>query len=60
LHDITELKKIEEEIKEKNAKITDSINYAFRLQNAILPSQKLIKQYFPDSFMFYRPRDIVW
>jgi PAS domain S-box-containing protein len=59
LHDITELKKIEEEIKEKNAKITDSINYAFRLQNAILPSQKLIKQSFPDSFMFYRPRDIV-
>jgi len=59
LHDITELKKIEEEIKEKNAKITDSINYAFRLQNAILPSQKLIRQCFPDSFMFYRPRDIV-
>lgn len=59
LHDITELKKIEEEIKEKNAKITDSINYAFRLQNAILPSQKLIKQSFPDSFMFYLPRDIV-
>jgi len=59
LHDITTLKKIEEEIKEKNAKITDSINYAFRLQNAILPSQKLIKQSFPDSFMFYRPRDIV-
>ncbi len=59
LHDITELKKIEEEVKEKNAKITDSINYAFRLQNAILPSQGLVKQYFKDSFMFYRPRDIV-
>jgi PAS domain S-box-containing protein len=59
LHDITELKKIEEEIKEKNLKITDSINYAFRLQNAILPSQKIIKEAFPDSFMFYRPRDIV-
>ncbi len=59
LHDITDLKKIEQEIKEKNAKITDSINYAFRLQNAILPSQKLIKTIFPDSFMFYLPRDIV-
>jgi PAS domain S-box-containing protein len=59
LHDITELKKIEQEIKEKNTKITDSINYAFRLQNAILPSQKYIKQYFPDSFMLYMPRDIV-
>ena len=59
LHDITELKKIEQEVKEKNTKITDSINYAFRLQNAILPSQKFIKQYFPDSFMLYLPRDIV-
>lgn len=59
LHDITDLKKIELEIKEKNAKITDSINYAFRLQNAILPNTKIIRQAFPDSFMFYRPRDIV-
>ena len=59
LHDITELKKIEQEIKEKNKKITDSINYAFRLQNAILPSQKLIRSILPDSFMFYLPRDIV-
>jgi len=59
LHDITELKKIEQEIKEKNAKITDSINYAFRLQNAILPSQKQIRNIFPDAFMFYLPRDIV-
>ncbi len=59
LHDITEIKKIEQEIKEKNKKITDSINYAFRLQNAILPSQKLIRSIFPDSLMFYLPRDIV-
>ncbi len=59
LHDITELKKIEQEIKEKNAKITDSINYAFRLQNALLPNQKQIRNIFPDSFLFYIPRDIV-
>ncbi len=59
LHDITTQKEIEDEIKEKNANITDSINYAFRLQNAILPSQKIIKQAFPDSFMFYRPKDII-
>lgn len=59
LHDISELKEIQDEIKQKNAKITDSINYAFRLQNAIMPSQRLMKQCFPDSFMFYLPRDIV-
>ncbi|MBW6477893.1 MAG: PAS domain S-box protein [Bacteroidales bacterium] len=59
LHDISELKEIQEEIKHKNAKITDSINYAFRLQNAIMPSQRLMKECFPDSFMYYLPRDIV-
>ena len=59
LHDITGLSMIQEEIKQKNTKITDSINYAFRLQNAIMPSQRLMKKCFPDSFMLYLPRDIV-
>lgn len=59
LHDITEIKEIQEEIKQKNAKITDSINYAFRLQNAIMPSKRLMKECFHDSFMYYLPRDIV-
>ncbi len=59
IHDITELKKIEQVIKEKNEKITDSINYALRLQNAILPNQKSFKRLFNDSFMFYLPKDIV-
>jgi PAS domain S-box-containing protein len=59
LHDISEIKEIQEEIKLKNAKITDSINYAFRLQNAIMPSQRLMKECFPESFMYYLPRDIV-
>jgi PAS domain S-box-containing protein len=59
LHDITGLSLIQQEIKQKNTKITDSINYAFRLQNAIMPSQRLMKQCFPDSFMLYLPRDIV-
>ena len=47
------------EVVEKNIKITDSINYAKRIQNAILPSQELIKSFFPDSFVFFRPKDIV-
>ena len=34
-HDMTELKKIEQEIKEKNKKISDSINYAQRIQTVI-------------------------
>ena len=46
-------------VEEKNIKITDSINYAKRIQQAILPSQELIKYCFPDSFIFFRPKDIV-
>ena len=46
-------------MEEKNIKITDSINYAKRIQLAILPSQELIKSFLPDSFIFFRPKDIV-
>lgn len=43
----------------KNKEITDSINYAKRLQDAILPPNKLITSYLLDSFILYRPKDIV-
>ncbi|MES2592099.1 MAG: tetratricopeptide repeat protein [Bacteroidota bacterium] len=46
-------------VEEKNEKITDSINYAKRIQQAILPSDELIKLLFPDSFIFFQPKDIV-
>ncbi|MBK8806680.1 MAG: PAS domain S-box protein [Bacteroidales bacterium] len=58
-HDVTEQKLIENEIKEKNRAITESINYAYRIQTAILPDNKLIRQRLPNSFMFYLPRDVV-
>ncbi len=46
-------------IEEKNKDITDSINYAKRIQDAILPPLKLIESHFPDSFVYYKPKDIV-
>ena len=46
-------------VEEKNLKITESINYAKRIQQAILPSQDLIKSFLPDSFIFFKPKDIV-
>lgn len=58
-HDVTELKRIEQEIKDKNKKIQDSINYAKRIQTAILPDANVLQTYFPNSFMFYRPKDVV-
>jgi serine phosphatase RsbU (regulator of sigma subunit) len=46
-------------IEEKQKEILSSISYAKRLQEAILPPQSLIKQYLPNSFFFYKPKDIV-
>jgi len=58
-HDITEAKRIELEIQDKNKKIEDSINYAQRIQSSILPDNKTIREFFPKSFVFYKPRDVV-
>ncbi|MGQ1890208.1 PAS domain S-box protein [Thermophagus sp. OGC60D27] len=58
-HDMTEFKKIEAEIKEKNKKISDSINYAQRIQSSLLPDSSYLQDYFPRSFIFYRPKDVV-
>ena len=39
--------------------VTASIRYAKRLQDSILPPEKLIKKYFPSSFVLFKPKDIV-
>lgn len=46
-------------IQEKNKEITDSIQYAKRLQNAILPPLNFVKKLFPESFILFKPKDIV-
>jgi serine phosphatase RsbU (regulator of sigma subunit) len=46
-------------VEEKNKEITDSITYAKRLQQAILPPDKYITQYLPENFVLYKPKDIV-
>jgi len=58
-HDITEAKRIEMEIQKKNKQITDSINYAQRIQTSILPDNTIVQEYLPKSFIFYEPRDVV-
>lgn len=58
-HDITERKEIELEIQNKNKKITESINYAKRIQNAILPNDRVIEKALPESFILYKPKDVV-
>jgi ligand-binding sensor domain-containing protein/serine phosphatase RsbU (regulator of sigma subunit) len=48
-----------EEIEVKNRDITDSLNYAQRIQASILPPIKKLHDAFSGSFVFYQPRDIV-
>jgi serine phosphatase RsbU (regulator of sigma subunit) len=72
---ITEMKIAQrtKELEEKNRQINeqskrvitlyqdlrDSIEYAKRLQDSILPTQEQLKKAFPSSFVFYQPKDIV-
>jgi serine phosphatase RsbU (regulator of sigma subunit) len=47
------------ELLEKNQDITDSIEYARRIQLSILPRVEVLNTIFPDNFVYYRPKDIV-
>lgn len=47
------------EIHKKNKALTDSVNYAKRLQEAVLPEENLLNENFPDHFIFFKPKDIV-
>jgi len=58
-HDITQRKAQEVILEATNKKITDSINYAKRIQNAIIPSIEEIKKDLSETFMFYKPKDVV-
>lgn len=61
--EILQQKKIIEQqkeiVEERNKEVTDSINYAKRLQEAILPPIPFIKEFLPESFVYYQPKDIV-
>jgi tetratricopeptide (TPR) repeat protein/serine phosphatase RsbU (regulator of sigma subunit) len=48
-----------QELARKNEEILDSIHYAKRIQQAILPSEERRHRLLPDSFLIYQPRDIV-
>jgi serine phosphatase RsbU (regulator of sigma subunit) len=53
------IEKQKEKIEEQKKHITDSIFYARRIQNAILPSFQYIDKYFKNYFILYLPKDIV-
>lgn len=55
----TEIRKTSQQLEEKNKEIIDSITYAKRIQEAILPSDEYFYQQLPKSFVLYLPKDIV-
>lgn len=54
-----EINQQKEELAEKNKDITDSIIYAQRIQSAILPTDEQIKEFLTESFVLFKPKDIV-
>lgn len=59
LHDITEQKKQERLVRESSNKIKESIQYSHRIQTAIIPRIDEINKELPESFMFYKSKDVV-
>lgn len=47
------------EMNKKNRALTDSLNYAKRLQGAVLPDSNYLKQVLPEHFILFQPKDIV-
>jgi len=61
---VIEVQKVEVEkqrdvIKVAHKEITDSISYAKRIQKAILPPDRIVKEHLGDHFILYKPKDVV-
>jgi serine phosphatase RsbU (regulator of sigma subunit) len=54
-----ELKKAYDIVEQKNTEIISSLNYAKRIQDALAPSSLFIKEYLTNSFILYKPKDVV-
>lgn len=59
LSEITERTHISEELAEKNREVTDSINYAKRIQHAKIPRAEYLHNRVSEYFVFFKPKDIV-
>ncbi len=65
-HDITARKQVEfqlleknRELQRKNTETLQSIQYAKRIQDAVIQDPDVLKKYFADAFILYKPRDVV-
>ena len=53
------IKKQSKQLLQRNLEVQDSISYAKRIQNAMLPSSTMLKNYFDQAFVMYEPKDVV-
>jgi len=56
---LEELKEKQKLIEKKNLDTLASITYAKRIQNVLLPEKEEISKHLPDSFVFFKPKDII-
>jgi len=54
-----QIQKSNEEFINKNKEMIDSINYAKEIQNAVLPKESYMQQFFSETFLINMPKDIV-
>lgn len=57
--DITDRKKVEDELRKYSKNVTDSIQYAKQIQEQLLPKQETLDEHMPDNFVVHIPKDIV-
>lgn len=48
-----------EQVETSYPEVTNSINYAWRIQTTVLPSDEFVKKLLPQQFILFKPRDIV-
>lgn len=58
-HEKERIDKLKTQVEYRHKEIIDSVHYAKKIQRAILPSQELISSLLPDSFVFFKPKNIV-
>ncbi|MGB0523572.1 MAG: SpoIIE family protein phosphatase, partial [Flammeovirgaceae bacterium] len=59
LEEARQIIELNKEIEKQNTKINASIFYAKKIQNAMLPRDEVFSKYLPQSFVFFKPRDVV-
>lgn len=57
--DITQRVKAENQVKQQHKAIRDSIRYASRIQDAVLPAENILDDFIQDHFILFKPKDVV-